>query len=989
MTRSEDSVPEAFTPPPGNPRFPLFDGLRAIAALTILGTHTIFAAFYTSTGALGPWTANLDIGVPIFFVISGFLLYRPFVSARSGSTKAPTTTRFYRRRLLRIVPAYWVALTVLSIYPLSKATFDDWPKYYFFLQSYTPSSSGLGQAWSLCVEVSFYLLLPVYAYLMLRLLRKLPARRRIAFELAVLALLSLVSAWFWSRHADGETVLILLGLPHYLYWFALGMALALLSVWGCGEQGRRSRVIDVISRHSGLCWAVAIGLFIVLGFLTTVPRTGIGFSPAVSMIRWGLQPLIAALLVLPAVFQSPSGGLPARLLTLRPVAWLGLISYGIYLWHLAVVVIVFRSNWIESPNTAIRALLGLVIVFAIVVPLAAVSYYVVERPFLRLKDVADIGHRAVDLAQRKFAPLALSLALLCGAVVALVGRGGGLQGDDFPNLIEANDRGLGLDLLFSPIIGERLSPGHRVLDWVILQAAPYEWVAALGISALCLAAATILVAFLVRQLTGSAIAALLSAAFFGTWVGWVRISLTWSGSAHALPGVLFTVAAMICAVSWDRHRRRRDLAAALATFAAALSFGPRWLIAIPILLVVLIVAQPSGAAAGLRGALVRFRATLPLFGLLAAVALAFLLVGLSSEASVSVDAVSAAGWLDLAWRWVVNGAGAIFTNTEPAVAAVPLMSALGLVGLSLLAAATIRNRRSAAVWLSAVMVLVLCGLQVGYSRLGQFGLVIISELRYHEGDVVVLAILVPCAWWAAGKPWPRKPMAQSAVALAMAIWAVAWVANAIATEHAIRSRDPGPLAATTLRSLRATLPPLVDATSNPTLIDDRTPSGFAALGDRLLPGITRTFTNVRQLSTFDRRGTPILVSDDGIAREVVIGRVVSAPRPSSGCLKTAPTSTFLGRGSAGAVAAVDDRAPLFELSVLSASFTGSQLHGQLGIVFKPSKSGLPDAVIPGKALSDGLRIRIPPGTSSVVFSAWGGFNACFESLVVNRGRLGR
>ena len=110
---ADESVPEALSPPPGNPRFPLFDGLRAIAATLIVLHHAVFASGYSNTGALGRWTFNFALGVPIFFAISGFLLYRPFVAGQMGGSGAPNTGRFYRRRVLRIVPAYWVALTIL------------------------------------------------------------------------------------------------------------------------------------------------------------------------------------------------------------------------------------------------------------------------------------------------------------------------------------------------------------------------------------------------------------------------------------------------------------------------------------------------------------------------------------------------------------------------------------------------------------------------------------------------------------------------------------------------------------------------------------------------------------------------------------------------------------------------------------------------------------------------------------------------------------
>ncbi len=85
-----DRVPDVFTPPPGNPRFPLFDGLRAVAAISVLLTHAAFLSGYTTFGGLGRWTANFNVGVTIFFVISGFLLYRPYIAAHMAGRTRPS-----------------------------------------------------------------------------------------------------------------------------------------------------------------------------------------------------------------------------------------------------------------------------------------------------------------------------------------------------------------------------------------------------------------------------------------------------------------------------------------------------------------------------------------------------------------------------------------------------------------------------------------------------------------------------------------------------------------------------------------------------------------------------------------------------------------------------------------------------------------------------------------------------------------------------------
>ena len=97
---ADDHVPAAVAPPPGNPRFPLVDGVRAIAAVSVLVFHATVTSSLPRT-----YVYQFASGVPIFFLLSGFLLYRPFVAARLGGRRKIRARDFARRRLLRIVPA--------------------------------------------------------------------------------------------------------------------------------------------------------------------------------------------------------------------------------------------------------------------------------------------------------------------------------------------------------------------------------------------------------------------------------------------------------------------------------------------------------------------------------------------------------------------------------------------------------------------------------------------------------------------------------------------------------------------------------------------------------------------------------------------------------------------------------------------------------------------------------------------------------------------
>ncbi len=98
-------------------RFPLFDSLRAIAVLLVLAYHVLDTVLPTAgDAAIRPYAAHMSVGVSIFFVISGFLLYRPFVAARVHGRRWIPLRVYAWRRFLRIVPGYWVALTVIALW---------------------------------------------------------------------------------------------------------------------------------------------------------------------------------------------------------------------------------------------------------------------------------------------------------------------------------------------------------------------------------------------------------------------------------------------------------------------------------------------------------------------------------------------------------------------------------------------------------------------------------------------------------------------------------------------------------------------------------------------------------------------------------------------------------------------------------------------------------------------------------------------------------
>jgi peptidoglycan/LPS O-acetylase OafA/YrhL len=287
------------------------------------------------------------------------------------------------RRFLRIAPPYWVALTVVTVWLQMGLVFEpeNAPWIYLFGQVYQPhlAIAGLPQAWSLCVEAGFYLALPLYA-LVLRWLPLRSERARFGAELTGLAVLFAAGFAFTglalSNGADDTfgRFPLHLTLPCYLMVFAVGMWMAVLSV---RYEGRElPGWLRPVDRFPGLPWAVAL-----LAFWAVSTQIGIDghgeekVTHAQYLARTALYTVVALGVVMPGVFGDPQRGLVRRFLGNRALLFVGLVSYSLFLYHVAVVIQVDRWGLPAGP------LVALVLSLAV----ASLSYYLVERPALKLK----------------------------------------------------------------------------------------------------------------------------------------------------------------------------------------------------------------------------------------------------------------------------------------------------------------------------------------------------------------------------------------------------------------------------------------------------------------------------------------------------------------------------------------------------------------------------------------------------------------------------
>mgnify|MGYP001808125795 CR=1 FL=1 len=362
--------------------------MRAVAVLGVILIHVGASSGANASAWFGIATSQGRMGVRVFFLISAFLLYRPFVMAHLTEARHPGIPSYAWRRMLRILPAYWVALTVLAIWPGLQGVFTgDWWIYYGILQAFWGSTvfSGLVVAWSLTIEVTFYAILPLLALFLGWLGHGANPRTRMIRQLWALAALGVASEIFRIYVFAIGLKTLNFSLPSMFLPFAVGMALAVSSAW-LGTHERKWRWTRFVVDHSGAVWSAAIAIFVASCFAPFFGRT---FVLRHTLFTWTFEQLayvvISTLLLLPAVFGETAGGWPRRLLGTRALAFCGVISYGIFLWHQPLLAAMNQAGWGKwIPGSPFMALLILILPVSIAVGWA--SYRVVEAPAMRLRD---------------------------------------------------------------------------------------------------------------------------------------------------------------------------------------------------------------------------------------------------------------------------------------------------------------------------------------------------------------------------------------------------------------------------------------------------------------------------------------------------------------------------------------------------------------------------------------------------------------------------
>jgi peptidoglycan/LPS O-acetylase OafA/YrhL len=367
-------------------RFPALDGIRALAAFAVVCTHVGFISGRSLKSDLfGPILARGDFGVTVFFLLSGFLLYRPFAMHSAGVSPRPLVGQFLWRRALRIFPALiiYVVITLTWITPY-RVRASDYVHYLLLIQTYDHHDydPNLSQLWTLAIEVVFYLMLPVLAWLTARSgATRDAAIRRQVIMLGALAVTAPVFTLLQLHVLRGTQAL--LWIPAYLDWFAIGMALALLTSVPAGSMalGRLRATLREWSATPGTCWMAGAVLYLLACTPLGVPRT---LAPALYW-QWTVQHYLYAaaafFFLLPLVLGT--GGPVGRALGSRFAHYLGNISYSVYLWHVALMPVIQRNLGFKEFAGHFAEILIVTLLSAMAA--ATVSWYCIERPILRYR----------------------------------------------------------------------------------------------------------------------------------------------------------------------------------------------------------------------------------------------------------------------------------------------------------------------------------------------------------------------------------------------------------------------------------------------------------------------------------------------------------------------------------------------------------------------------------------------------------------------------
>lgn len=421
-------------------RLPQFDGLRGLCAVALLVVHVAWTAGLT--GSYQDHPSNLpaaivingfQIAVGVFFLLSGLFLYRPFARSTIAGTPRPEIGPYFIRRLLRLLPAYYV-VTAVCLLLLNFNSIDSvWYvlRPIVLMQNYDSVwMAGMDITWTVPTEVQWYLVLPLIAWVSHLYARRAPdpvARAR-RLMVAVPVLIFIGFAWMAYIHRPEMGPF-----PAEFWWpigvaanFGAGMWLGVKSALHQVSPKDNPGVFRVAAKYPNWFWFGALVVF-AINCAEPFGRPGYGDydTMAGALVFYALFIAFCTLLVLPMVAPNAKSRFIDATLGNRPVVFLGRISYGIYLWHFAVMNLYLGSGSIfdggPQPVPALRGQAGFWELESVVllgsIVLATISYYLIERPILnfgerhlnakKLRDEAQLPPQTVKPREARREPVSV------------------------------------------------------------------------------------------------------------------------------------------------------------------------------------------------------------------------------------------------------------------------------------------------------------------------------------------------------------------------------------------------------------------------------------------------------------------------------------------------------------------------------------------------------------------------------------------------------
>lgn len=382
--------------------FPALDSIRAIGAIAVVATHTSFSSgAYVRHGFWGPFLAHLDIGVAIFFVLSGFLLSRQWLIRRFKDRPLPESRDYFWKRFLRIYPVYLVGIVPALLWVQQEPEFGPirWITNLLMLDLYLypRMPHGMTQMWSLATEVAFYILLPILIWVMVGRTKSTrdgsattggSAVNGLRMGCVIASLFVINIGWFLvipHLNVGPGTPALPQWLPGSIDWFAVGILFAWAELHIRVTKSQLPRPVQWLQALGSTpwsCYAMAVALLLI----ASTPLTGpIYFDLPTSgeqITKNLLYALIGGLIVLPGVF-APTHGTFHSIMTGRIPRHLGLISYGIFCIHLPILSFVYWA----TPLTmfAGRGWLVFALTLGLSVIAAELIHRLVEVPSYRLR----------------------------------------------------------------------------------------------------------------------------------------------------------------------------------------------------------------------------------------------------------------------------------------------------------------------------------------------------------------------------------------------------------------------------------------------------------------------------------------------------------------------------------------------------------------------------------------------------------------------------